>query len=197
MSDYPPNATPLAPAPASGGLRVYADAEGNVWGRDPATGMAYLLSSVRAVGGGAGITEAPLDGRLFGRQNANWQMVPGAAPPTGPWIPVPSTPAYTGSSSTIEARLILEGRSVELKGAISGGAEWLSQPRLIAILPMRPSEVRVLAVPSGDPTPSSNPNAVSILVIDAGGSMYMFAALYPGAPTPTVAWFDGVRFPLD
>src|SRR5258707_9062121 len=48
MSDYPPNATPVAPAPASGGLRVYADADGNVWGRDPATGIAYLLSSVGA-----------------------------------------------------------------------------------------------------------------------------------------------------
>jgi streptogramin lyase len=45
MSDYPANATPNPPAPVSSDLRVYVDADGNIWGRDYATGIGYLLSS--------------------------------------------------------------------------------------------------------------------------------------------------------
>jgi hypothetical protein len=59
VSDYPPNATPVAPAPVSRDLQVYLDAQSNVWARDTASGVAYLLSS-SGVGGTAVAASLPM-----------------------------------------------------------------------------------------------------------------------------------------
>jgi hypothetical protein len=59
MSDYPANATPNPPPPVSSDLRVYIDAGGNVWGRDYATGIGYLLSSTQ---GGVALAQEPVSG---------------------------------------------------------------------------------------------------------------------------------------
>lgn len=97
MSDYPANATPNPPAPVSSDLRVYVDERGNVWGRDYATGIGYLLSSPQGGGPpgppgpqgpqgdsgppgadgapGAITADAPSDGGFYARQNAAWVQV--------------------------------------------------------------------------------------------------------------------------
>lgn len=96
MSDYPPNATPVPPAPVSRGLQVYVDDQGNVWGRDTATGIGYLLSS--AEGGGVGPAGPP------GPQGPSG--ADGAQGPPGPVVPATATVlggVKAGSGVTIAA----------------------------------------------------------------------------------------------
>jgi hypothetical protein len=90
MSDYPANATPNPPPPVSSDLRVYVDSTGNVWGRDYATGIGYLLSSPPGSEGPQGPKGDP--------------GVPGPQGPPGPIVPATTTTlggVIQGSGCTI------------------------------------------------------------------------------------------------
>jgi hypothetical protein len=118
--------------------------------------------------------------------------------PMGPWVPVPVDPGYTGGTSTIQARWILDptNGSVELKGSITGGASWSGSQQTVANLPagLTPSVVRASLIISGLGT---TPDSASCLLINVTGALLLSPlSSFIYSTTPDRAFFDGIIFPL-
>lgn len=69
--------TPL-PAPTTGPLQVYQAQDGSMWAVNPSSGFGLQIAPPggSVTPGAGGVSEAPTDGQLYGRQSAGWAPVP-------------------------------------------------------------------------------------------------------------------------
>lgn len=170
-------------------------------GGAPASGDNAARSAQKAngalVSGGMGIPEAPLTGLVYGRRSGGWAAINEF---TGPWTEVPVDSGYAGGVSTVQGRWIIHPTNglIQLKGTISGGADWGSSQQIVANLPLqfRPANTRYLSVLSGSGT--SLADSMSILAVAIGGQLVLYSfAGFTYSVAPSRANFDSVLYSMN
>lgn len=137
------------------------------------------------------VSEAPLDGQTYGRQNAAWSAISGF----GPWTACSYPPGCSGS---LQARMVGDPQiaTIELIGQASSTSQWDSTYTFIlARMPpgMAPSADRFVLVPSSF-TPGT-PDSVSCAWFKPTGDIAI-AFIYEKGQNPLIAWFGGVTIQI-